>query len=467
MTTPRTRAPHSSAPRSEFRADRRPRTHAARTATLRVTRAVAATLIVALGASISAPASAQEGGDPPETTTTVPPETTTTVPTTTTTVPSTTTTPETTTVPGDTTTVPEDGPGIDPIDDTIAAPTEVPHGDLEVDNSPPPAGPWDNATTINPTLSNLVAKRSAAVERLDALRRAAADATAAASAATQAREQLEGDHSAAAARYSASTQRFRGRIAAMYISGGDIDIDLRPQLNVPAAADRAVVAGAISEADDAAVREHLAARTEIEGALADSIEAETTQVRGAELAAAAVADAEAALETADAELSATPAEINGFVFPIAGRTSFISSYGFCRAGCARSHQGNDLFAARGTPVVAVEDGWVERVSTNRLGGLVVWTRGRSGYRYYYAHLDSAADLTGGNEIVAGTVVGTVGDSGNARGTPPHLHFEIHPPGGGGAIDPYPILVGAPRVTLIDETTGEQFGPNTGADPDTA
>ena len=92
---------------------------------------------------------------------------------------------------------------------------------------------------------------------------------------------------------------------------------------------------------------------------------------------------------------------------------------------------------------------MEKIGTNRLGGLTVWTRGRSGYRYYYAHLRDWAPLEAGQMIAAGTVIGTVGNTGNAITTPPHLHFQIHP-GDAPAIDPYPILVRAPRVTLTPE-----------------
>ena len=99
---------------------------------------------------------------------------------------------------------------------------------------------------------------------------------------------------------------------------------------------------------------------------------------------------------------------------------------------------------------------MEKIGTNRLGGLTVWTRGRSGYRYYYAHLRDWAPLEAGQMIAAGTVIGTVGNTGNAITTPPHLHFQIHP-GDAPAIDPYPILVRAPRVTLTPEQVAAAAG----------
>jgi murein DD-endopeptidase MepM/ murein hydrolase activator NlpD len=103
----------------------------------------------------------------------------------------------------------------------------------------------------------------------------------------------------------------------------------------------------------------------------------------------------------------------------------------------RKHEGIDIFAKRGTPVLSSTEGIVLRVGSNRLGGLVVWVLGPAGERHYYAHLDGYADVRAGMRVGAGRVLGYVGDSGNAKGTPPHLHYGIYQ--AGGAVNPYPRL----------------------------
>jgi len=103
----------------------------------------------------------------------------------------------------------------------------------------------------------------------------------------------------------------------------------------------------------------------------------------------------------------------------------------------RRHEGIDIFARRGTPVVSSTEGVVLRVGTNRLGGQVVWVLGPGGQRHYYAHLDRYGDVHAGMRVAAGSVVGYVGNTGNARTTPPHLHYGIYT--GGGAVNPYPFL----------------------------
>jgi murein DD-endopeptidase MepM/ murein hydrolase activator NlpD len=103
----------------------------------------------------------------------------------------------------------------------------------------------------------------------------------------------------------------------------------------------------------------------------------------------------------------------------------------------RKHEGIDIFARRGTPVVSSTEGIVVQVGSNRLGGLVVWVLGPGGQRHYYAHLERYADVEAGLRIGAGRVLGYVGDTGNAKGTPPHLHYGVYAVGG--AINPYPML----------------------------
>jgi murein DD-endopeptidase MepM/ murein hydrolase activator NlpD len=109
-----------------------------------------------------------------------------------------------------------------------------------------------------------------------------------------------------------------------------------------------------------------------------------------------------------------------------GRRSLHSSWGEPRSG-HRRHQGIDIFARRGTPVVAAAGGEVVRIGHDRLGGNVVWVAGEGARLYYYAHLSQFRDgLHVGEQVRAGEALGSVGNTGNARDTPPHLHFGIYP-----------------------------------------
>ena len=119
----------------------------------------------------------------------------------------------------------------------------------------------------------------------------------------------------------------------------------------------------------------------------------------------------------------------------ANKWDFSNSYGSPREG-SRSHAGNDLFAKRGTPVVAGVDGTIRAVQGGR-AGIGYYLDGVDGVTYYGAHMNSRS-VADGASVKRGDVIGTVGTTGNAGGTPHHLHFEIKP-GNGASIDPYPLL----------------------------
>jgi murein DD-endopeptidase MepM/ murein hydrolase activator NlpD len=145
-------------------------------------------------------------------------------------------------------------------------------------------------------------------------------------------------------------------------------------------------------------------------------------------------------------------------FPVGGYNmrAVQSIFGADRDGGRRSHDGVDIFARRGTPVLAAAPGLAYRIGITNLGGKVVWVRDPlRNFRLYYAHLDSQ-HVRDGDRIEVGDTLGFVGNTGNARTTPPHLHFGIYR-SGEGPVDPVPFL-DPPRGTLAELTADlEQLG----------
>ena len=136
----------------------------------------------------------------------------------------------------------------------------------------------------------------------------------------------------------------------------------------------------------------------------------------------------------------------GYVFPVYGPSSFIDTFGGFRGDVPGNwHHGDDIFAALGAPLLACADGIVFSVGWNDLGGNRLWLRDDQGNEFYYAHLSAFTPLAkNGRRVKAGEVLGFVGNTGDAQGTPTHLHFEVHPfsllfMGYDGAVNPTPYL----------------------------
>jgi predicted chitinase len=117
---------------------------------------------------------------------------------------------------------------------------------------------------------------------------------------------------------------------------------------------------------------------------------------------------------------------NAFPVPAPYEASFTDDWHACRDGCRRRHKGNDVFADEGTPIVAVETGLIARVDgvDDSNGGLSIWLAGDSGVAYWYAH-NSANHVSAGQRVSRGEIIGQVGRTGNARTTPPHIHFQVN------------------------------------------
>lgn len=130
----------------------------------------------------------------------------------------------------------------------------------------------------------------------------------------------------------------------------------------------------------------------------------------------------------------------GYVFPVYGATSYRDTFGAPRSDVTY-HHGDDIFGQLGQPLVACADGTVFSVGWNTVGGNRLWILDAQGNQFYYAHLAAfAAGARNGAHVKAGQVVGFMGDTGDAEGTPYHLHFEVHPVsllylGYDGAVDP--------------------------------
>jgi murein DD-endopeptidase MepM/ murein hydrolase activator NlpD len=141
---------------------------------------------------------------------------------------------------------------------------------------------------------------------------------------------------------------------------------------------------------------------------------------------------------AGAPASSTP----GFICLFRDSYRFSNDWGNPRSG-GRTHKGTDIVAPFGHPVIAVGDGVVSKRNST-LGGTSLWLDADYGTSYYYAHLSGYADgISNGTRVSKGQVIAYNGDSGNAKGGVPHVHFQIHPGGRGSApVNPYPTLVNA-------------------------
>jgi hypothetical protein len=150
--------------------------------------------------------------------------------------------------------------------------------------------------------------------------------------------------------------------------------------------------------------------------------------------------------------AAPPKVPDHIIFPVVGEVKYIDDFGAPR-GNGR-HQGNDLMAAKKSPAVAAEAGTVKYWTTSRAAGCMLYLYGESGTMYYYIHLNNdrtmrndnrgkcvqgvAYTVKNGARVAPGQQIAYVGDSGDANGGSPHLHFEVHP-GGGRAVSPYLYL----------------------------
>jgi murein DD-endopeptidase MepM/ murein hydrolase activator NlpD len=155
----------------------------------------------------------------------------------------------------------------------------------------------------------------------------------------------------------------------------------------------------------------------------------------------------------------------GYVFPVYGPSSFGDTFGAFRGDVSGDwHHGDDIFAPLGAPILAVASGTVFSVGWNEIGGNRLWLRDGQGNLFYYAHLSAFSPLAvNGNHVAAGSVVGFVGNTGDAEGTPYHLHFEIHPVallglGYDGAVDPTSYLNAWKHLQDISFAGGNAWAP---------
>jgi murein DD-endopeptidase MepM/ murein hydrolase activator NlpD len=176
--------------------------------------------------------------------------------------------------------------------------------------------------------------------------------------------------------------------------------------------------------------------------------------------------------SAAAGAQAAASKVPRIVFPVVGKVAFSDDFGDAR--WQGGHAGNDILAERGAPVVAVEAGRIVFWTRSSSAGCMLYLYGKSGTTYQYIHLNNdltakndnrgtcvpgvsfAPGLRDGQDVRAGELVGYVGDSGDADGIHPHLHFEIHPDGGA-AVSPFRWLRRGERLPTAGAPTELQLG----------
>lgn len=235
--------------------------------------------------------------------------------------------------------------------------------------------------------------------------------------------------------------------------GGDPLMGLLESGDTGDAMERARVLSGVGRTDREAIERAAAARGSLRSARAEleEVEIELEDERGRVQQLAGELDqafADAAAE--EAELASRRSRqrdlssggMDGtYACLIGAPFTFRDTWGAPRSG-GRSHKGVDVFAGMGEDVFAVTDGEISRQSVSRLGGLGLYVQGDDGNEYYYAHLQSLRrGYEVGRRVEAGELIAANGDSGNARGGAPHVHFEVHP-GAGAPVNPYPYAAAA-------------------------
>ncbi|MCC5948638.1 MAG: peptidoglycan DD-metalloendopeptidase family protein [Nitriliruptoraceae bacterium] len=247
-------------------------------------------------------------------------------------------------------------------------------------------------------------------------------------------------------------EALEGRARQVFMRGSTAGLELLLAGDGPdTAIERAALAEAVQSRDTAGLEEAVAARVALDSTvlLAEQRRTELDELRVE--AAAVQAQLEDDLDRAETtvasleEIAARQRTIDRgsqqgvYACPLDRHlTHFIDSWGFPRSG-GRSHRGTDIMGPMGVPVYAFTDGVISRHSNSRLGGISLYLRGDDGNTYFYTHLQGYAPRGAvGTRVAAGEHIAYNGDTGNARGGPPHIHFEQYP-GGGAAINPYPYL----------------------------
>lgn len=187
------------------------------------------------------------------------------------------------------------------------------------------------------------------------------------------------------------------------------------------------------EAESAELTQQFAEANDAYEALEEKLEAEAL----AEQKAAEEAERERRLEALEESgTSSIPrGGLGDLTCPVGGVNSFIDTWGAPRSG-GRSHEGTDIFAERGTPLVAMTDGTITDPGWGTLSGNWLILRGDDGNDYMYMH--NQENIITSGRVKMGDQIATVGDTGNAAGTPPHVHFEFHP-NAGEPVNPFPML----------------------------
>jgi murein DD-endopeptidase MepM/ murein hydrolase activator NlpD len=242
-------------------------------------------------------------------------------------------------------------------------------------------------------------------------------------------------------------ERFQERVANAVVRGNAAELDtIMTSQDATVLEMRKVFLTSVSEADSQSVTDLTRAKAVIDEGVLDALDAVAQTRRELRVARRGLQDSlrvnterkfQLAVFSAGSEIV-----IRGFVFPVGEPYSFIDSWGYPRmvgTEYQHGHQGVDIMAPFDTPLYAVERGVITRLGTDVLGGTKLWLKGQSGTYYYYAHLKSYAEgMAEGTLVNAGDVVGYNGDSGNAQGGAPHLHFQVHP-NGGEPVNPYGLL----------------------------